>query len=108
MKRANPASITATFVSAILSLILPASALAADATVRPLVDPPPVRQPSIERPRTDALRDDPILKSTWGPGDPDLVVSKFHFTRKAKSPPANARAGGANAASTDPLEREFP
>jgi hypothetical protein len=107
MKRANSASITATFVCAILSLILPASALA-DATVRPLVDPPPDRQPSVERSQADALRDDPILKSTWGPGDPDLAVSKFHFTLKAKSPPANAKAGGIHAASADPLEKEFP
>jgi hypothetical protein len=80
MKTANPASVMGTFVAAILSLILPASALAADATVRAHRDPAPVEKPLSERATTtDAFHDDPVLKYTWGPGDPDLAVPKFHF-----------------------------
>ena len=79
MKTRNPASATASFVGAILSLILPASALAADFAVRPHVEPPPASTPSSQRAPIDAFRDDPILKSRWGPGDPNLVVPKFHF-----------------------------
>jgi hypothetical protein len=77
MKTPNPASITATFVSAILSLILPASAMAADADFRH-VEPAPVYGPSNERAPPEPFRDDPIMDSRWGPGDPNLVLSKFH------------------------------
>ena len=76
-KTMNPAGITATFVSAVLSLMLPASAMSAGAL--PLRDPVPVKRPSDERAETGALRNDPALESRWGAGDPDLVVREFHF-----------------------------
>ena len=79
MKTANPASVTATFVTAVLSLILPASALSAEQAVQLHLEPVPSYEPSDGRERVDALRNDPILRSKWGPGDPDLVVSQFNF-----------------------------
>jgi predicted O-methyltransferase YrrM len=82
MKTPDPAGVTATFVSAILSLLLPASAMSADNTLRSGDNPPPVQTPREERDRerTDPLRNDPILESKWGPGDPGLVARQFHFT----------------------------
>lgn len=94
MKTANPASVIATFASAILSLILPASALSAEQAVQLHREPAPSYEPSNGRDRPDAFRDDPILNSKWGPGNPDLAVAKFHF-----------QLGSARAAvSPDPLE----
>lgn len=86
MKTPDPVSVTATFVSAVLSLILPASAMAADAVVRhdaPAPDHAPVNAPAKEPPRADPFRHDPILESRWGPGDPNLAVPKFQFTLSA-------------------------
>jgi hypothetical protein len=79
MKTANPASVTATFVYAVLSLILPASAMAAEQAVQLHRELAPAYEPANPRDRVDALRNDPILRSKWGPGDPDLVVSQFNF-----------------------------
>ena len=74
-----------TLVIAILSLVLPASAVAADVTARPYLDPAPVFTPSNQPAPIDAFRDDPILKSRWGPGDPNLVVPQFHFDLSGRS-----------------------
>jgi hypothetical protein len=90
MKALNPASVTATFVSAVLSLILPESAMSAEHAVQLHLDPAPAYEPSNGRDRVDAFRDDPILNSRWGPGDPDLAVAKFHFqlgSTRAAMPP---------------------
>jgi hypothetical protein len=90
MKTANPASVMATFVSAVLSLILPASALSAEQAVQLHHEPATAYEPSNGRDRADAFRDDPILNSKWGPGNPDLAVAKFHFklgSTRAAIPP---------------------
>jgi hypothetical protein len=79
MKIRNPGSVGATFVSAVLSLILPASALPADDALRSHDSPPPVQAPRDERVWTDPLRNDPILDSKWGPGDPTLTARQFHI-----------------------------
>jgi hypothetical protein len=74
-----------TFVSAILSLILPASAMAADDIKPPHRHPAPFYGRSNDRPRADMTRDDPIMKYRSGPGDPQLVVPKFHVTLGSES-----------------------
>jgi hypothetical protein len=79
MKTANPAGVLATFVSAVVSLILPASALSAEQALQLHLEPAPAYEPSNGRDRADAFRNDRILRSKWGPGDSDLVVSQFHF-----------------------------
>ena len=79
MKPARPASIAATFVSAVLSLILPTSAMSTEEAAQPYRDPAPVHGRSNERAWIDPFHDDPVLKSPWGPGDPNLAVQKFHF-----------------------------
>lgn len=89
MKKPDPASITATFVSAILSLILPASAMSAAEPLRH-IEPVPAHEPSKdERARMEPFHDDPILESSkWGPGDPNLAVAKFQF--RFRDPPKDA------------------
>jgi hypothetical protein len=89
MKTLKSASITATFVSAILSMILPASAIAADDALRPR-EPAPVQEPANERLRAEPFRNDPIVESKWGPGDSNLAVPTFHFARPES--PKDARA----------------
>jgi hypothetical protein len=80
MKVANTASITATFASAVLSLILPTSAMSADEGLRSDSAPASIRRPRDEHGPTDAVSSDPILESKWGPGDPSLTARQFHFT----------------------------
>jgi len=89
MKTPHPASVTAAFVSALLSLTLPASAASREEVVQPHRESAPIHAPVNDRARDRALGSDPILKSTWGPGEADLVVPKFHFTlgsHPAKAP----------------------
>lgn len=87
MKTSPRGSVTATFVGAVLSLILPASAMAAN-------DAPRLRDEAVhvERPvdgreareAAEAARSDPVLDDLkWGPGNPGLVVSRFHLDLSA-------------------------
>jgi hypothetical protein len=79
MKKPDPASVMATFVSAILSLLLPASAMSAEDGMRPPREPAPFQRRADDRARADTIRNDPILNFPWGPGNPNLTVSKFHI-----------------------------
>jgi hypothetical protein len=79
MQTCKEVTITATFVSAVLSLILPASAMSAEVAAPPPPERPPVHSLTDERARADPLRSDPILDYRWGPGDADLAVEKFHI-----------------------------
>jgi hypothetical protein len=82
MKATNPASVVATFVSAILSLILPASAMAQQGLPSQYGLPrnaAPVRDHVNRNLRADTFQNDPILGSSrWGPGNPNLVAPQFH------------------------------
>lgn len=66
-------------IDAAFPLIMPASAMAADDPAQLLHEPAPAQRPSNERAWTDPFRNDPILVSRWGPGDPNLAVARFHF-----------------------------
>jgi hypothetical protein len=79
MKKPEPASVIVTFVSAILSLLLPASAMSAEEGMRPHREPAPFQRRTDDRARADTIRNDPILNYPWGPGNPNLTVPKFHF-----------------------------
>jgi hypothetical protein len=79
MKTTSSASVLAMFVVAIPSLIMPASALSAEESLRPRRDPASFDKRLNDRDRADTLRSDPIMKSPWGPGDASLAVPKFHF-----------------------------
>jgi hypothetical protein len=84
MKQANPASNMATYVAAILSLILPASAMPPSEAPQSLGAPEPPRMPGAKKPEGGAeprerdAKDDPILRYRWGPGGPDLSIRQFH------------------------------
>jgi hypothetical protein len=95
VKATDRAGVMATFVSAILSLILPASAMAADDVRPPHRHPAPFYGRSNDRPRADMTRDDPIMKYRSGPGDPQLVVPKFHVTLGSAGKIKHPHAGSA-------------
>jgi hypothetical protein len=84
MKQANPASNMATYVAAILSLILPASAMPPSQAPQSLGVPPPARTLQAGKaengpePREREAKDDPILRYRWGPGEPDVSIRQFH------------------------------
>jgi hypothetical protein len=86
MRTTNPAGVLATFASAVLSLMLPASAMSAPETIAPRPDPAAAERRTRERTPEEVLRNDPILKSTWGPGDPGLVVSQFQIRFGSRRP----------------------
>ena len=91
MKTSPRESVTATFVSAVLSLILPASAMATNDAPRPRDETVQVERPMDERDAreaAEAARSDPVLDNLkWGPGNPDLVVSRFHLDLSAPPKP---------------------
>jgi hypothetical protein len=69
--------------------------MSADDVARLVHEPASVKRPMSERAWTDAPRNDPVLRSRWGPGDPDLAVARFHFTLSIPPKPLPPHDGSA-------------
>jgi hypothetical protein len=91
-------SFIVTLVGAVLALIVSASALSAQHEGQPLYnalhDTAPAPDHREQTLRDDIFRDDPILNSQWGPGNPDLVVPQFHFSLSHDLPGPRLDLGG--------------